>query len=287
MGVAMALAATVCWGIGNVMVRQPDLHWPQLAFWRMLLGAGVTAALLAATRRRLSWTCIRACWPAGAALAGWILCYYLALLSTTVTDASLISSLLPVFLLGVAKRRFGERISLSLVGMVAAALAGIALALYGSSAVPSWSLQGDGMALVSTLLFALHFALAKQARQRFTALEFQTAIYVVASVILLPVEVIDARGFEIPDLVVWEWIAALVIVPGTGHLLMNWAHRHVALSITSTITLASTPVSAIGAALFLDEPIVVIQAVGLAVTLVALATVIEIDLHPVDHREPA
>ena len=59
---------------------------------------------------------------------------------------------------------------------------------------------------------------------------------------------------------------------------MNWAHRHVGLSITSTVTLASTPVSAVGAALFLDEPIVAAQVAGAAVTFAALAAVIRADL---------
>ena len=197
-GLAMAVGAAGCWGVGNLMVRQPDLPGPQLAFWRVLLGAGVYAAALAVTGRRPSWACIRGCGLAGLALAGWIVFFYLALLSTTITNASLIGSLLPVILLGVAVRRFSEPVSLRLVGLVAAALAGTASVLYGSSSVPTWSLRGDGMALVSTLLFAIYFALAKQARQRFTVLEFQTAVYAVAAVALIPVAAIDAGGIGAP-----------------------------------------------------------------------------------------
>lgn len=278
-GLAMAVGAAVCWGAGNLMVRQPDLPGPQLAFWRVLLGACVYAVALAVTGRRPSWACIRGCGPAGLALAGWIVFFYLALLSTTITNASLIGSLLPVILLGVAVRRFSEPVSLRLVGLVAAALAGTALVLYGSASVPTWSLRGDGMALVSTLLFAAYFAMAKQARQRFTVLEFQTAVYTVAAVALVPVAVIHAGGIGAPTSPgVWGWMAAMVAVPGSGHLLMNWAHRHVGLSITSTVTLASTPVSAVGAALFLDEPIVAAQVAGAAVTFAALAAVIRADL---------
>lgn len=277
-GLAMAVGAAVCWGLGNLMVRQPDLPGPQLAFWRTLLGAGVYAVALAVTRRRLSWACIRGCWLAGAAMAGWIVFFYLAIRSTTVTNASLIGSLLPVILLGVAVRQFGEPVTLRLVGMVAAALAGTALVLYGSSSAPTWSLRGDGMALVSTLLFAAYFILVKQARQQFGVLELLTAVYAVASVALLPVAVINAGGLGFPGGQAWGWMAAMVAVPGSGHLLMNWAHRHVGLSITSTVTLASTPVSAVGAALFLDEPIVALQVVGAAVTFAALAAVIRADL---------
>lgn len=286
-GLAMAVGAAVCWGLGNLMVRQPDLPGPQLAFWRTLLGTGVYAVALAVTRRRLSWACIRGCWLAGAAMAGWIVFFYLAIRSTTVTNASLIGSLLPVILLGVAVRQFGEPVTLRLAGMVAAALAGTALVLYGSSSAPTWSLRGDGMALVSTLLFAAYFILVKQARQQFGVLELLAAVYAVASVALLPVAVIDAGGLGFPGGQAWGWMAAMVAVPGSGHLLMNWAHRHVGLSITSTVTLASTPVSAVGAALFLDEPIVALQVVGAAVTFAALTAVIRADLALSDRHSDA
>lgn len=277
-GLAMAVGAAVCWGLGNLMVRQPDLPGPQLAFWRILLGAGVYVVALGVTRRRLSWASIRGCGPAGVALAGWIVFFYLAIRSTTITTASLIGALLPVILLGVAVRRFGEPVSLRLVGMVSAALAGTALVLYGSSSAPTWSLRGDGLALVSTLLFAAYFTLAKQARQQFGVLELLTTVYAVASVALLPVAVIDAGGLGFPGGQAWGWMAAMVAVPGSGHLLMNWAHRHVRLSITSTVTLIEAPVAAVGAALFLDEPIVALQVVGAAVTFAALAAVIRADL---------
>ena len=68
-------------------------------------------------------------------------------------------------------------------------------------------------------------------------------------------------------------------MPGTGHLLMNWAHRHVRLTVASMAELLAPPVSMIGAVIFVDEPIGrATQAVGGAVVLAALAAVIGRDL---------
>ena len=277
-GVLVAVSAAVCWAVGNVLVRIPDLTGLQLAFWRVSLGAGVYIVVLALRGRRLRWSHIRVSLPTGVAVTGFIAVFYLAIKSTTVTNASMILALLPVILLGTAIRRFGEPISLRFVGTVTMALAGTVLVLFGSAAAPTWSLRGDGLAMVATLLFAANFVLAKEARRQVPTLEFQAALWFIGSVLLLPVAVIDAGRFEPPPIETWGWVVALLAVPGTGHFLMNWAHRYVKLSISSTITLAVPVLSAIGAALFLDEPIVALQVIGAAIVMLALVTVIRNDL---------
>ena len=60
---------------------------------------------------------------------------------------------------------------------------------------------------------------------------------------------------------------------GVGHLLVNWAHEHIDLSVMSLLTLAVPVVAVISAAVFLDESIVWQQVVGMAVVLVALGVV--------------
>ena len=58
------------------------------------------------------------------------------------------------------------------------------------------------------------------------------------------------------------WLIGLFLVPGTGHLMMNWAHGRVKLSMTSMLTLLLPVASAIGAAIFLGESIAALQVSG-------------------------
>ena len=59
-----------------------------------------------------------------------------------------------------------------------------------------------------------------------------------------------------------------------GHFLLNWSHAHVPLVIVSLLTLAIPVVSAATAAIFIDEPLTVLQVGGLAVVVGALAVVV-------------
>src|SRR5690606_17458689 len=69
-------------------------------------------------------------------------------------------------------------------------------------------------------------------------------------------------------------VLAIVLIPGTGHVVFNWAHAHTTLVTTSLLTLAMPVISTIAAALFLDQRVVLVQALGIVVVLVALAVVI-------------
>ena len=77
-------------------------------------------------------------------------------------------------------RRFAEPVSIKLLALVAAALGGTGLVLFGSASVPTWSLRGDGLAVLALLFFSANMVLAKEARQKVGALEFQAVTWIVA-----------------------------------------------------------------------------------------------------------
>ena len=277
LGRPAAMAAVAFWSAGNIMVRAADLSALPLAFWRGALGAVVYSAVLTARGQRLRWKAFRASIPAGVLTGVWVAVFFESIKSTTIANATMIGALLPVVLLGVAARRFGEPISLWLCGMATVAVAGTALVLFGSAAAPVWSVRGDSLAVLALILWSLVFALSKEARQHAGTVEFQASVWIVGTLVLAPVAAVAGGGIEWPSPTGLAWAAALLAVPGTGHLLMNWAHRHVRLTATSMITLGAPPASMIGAAVFLSEPIAAIQAAGAAVVIAALAAVIRRD----------
>ena len=286
LGLVGAFSAVACWGAGNIMVREAGLDSIPLALWRLLMGALVYAAILLARRRWITWPQFRVCIAPSLAAGGWIIIFYEALKSTTITNATMIGALMPIILFAVAARRFNEPVSGSLVGLAVAAMAGTALVLYGSSSVPTWSARGDALAAMALALFSIYFVLAKEARQKVGALEFQAVNWLVGLVVVVPAAAGGDHLFLPAAHRSSPGSAALLAVPGTGHLLMNWAHRHVQLTIASMAKLVAPPVSMVGAAIFLDEPITIPQAIGGAIVLAVLAAVIRRDLQLLARHAP-
>ena len=278
LGLVAVGAAVTCWGVGNILVRQVDLPGLELAFWRLVLSSVIYVGIVLARRGRVTWAQFRACLPPAVMIGLWLITFYQSIKATTVTNVSMIVSLSPVVLLWSAVRRFGEPVSLKLLALVAAALAGTSLVLFGSTSVPTWSLRGDGLAVLALLCFSANMALSKEARQKVGVLEFQAIVWTVAMVVVAPPAILLSDDLSFPGMTDWLWVLVLLAVPGSGHLLMNWAHRHVRITVSSMALLGAPPITIVGAALFLDEPIRIAQVVGGAVVIAAVAGVIRRDL---------
>jgi drug/metabolite transporter (DMT)-like permease len=255
-------------------VREVDLPGVQVAFWRILLASIVYWLIVVAAGRKLTLAQVRASAPAGIAISVEIALFFVAIKATTVANATIIAALMPIIILFFGIRRFGEHISGGVVGLTAAAFAGVGLVVFGSTAQPVWSPRGDLLALAATVLFAAYYVLAKRARQTVPAIEFQTAVWLVGAVVLFPLAVFDAGGLILPTVDNWAGIVLLLLIPGTGHFLMNWAHARVPLTVTSLLTLGLPVLSTIGAALVLDEPILGWQIPGIAIVMAALIAVV-------------
>ena len=270
-GIVAGVAAVLMWAAGNIMVRGVPMSGVQIAFWRILLGAMVYWLLVKSRRRSLRWEHLKASAPAGIAISIEIAVFFVALKTTTVANAVIIGSLQPLVLLTFATRRFGERRSGLLIAVASVAVGGVALVLFGSTSQPTWSPRGDILAFMAMLLFSAYYVLAKDARQRVPALEFQAGVWIVGTFVLAPIAVIEAGGVVVPSAQNWLWLLALLAVPGTGHLLMNWSHNHIRLSLAAMLSLGITVLSTIGAAIFLDEHVAPIQVVGIVIVLTVMA----------------
>ena len=274
LGLFAAAGAIVFWSTGNLMVREVPMGGLQIAFWRIVMGAVVYTAAVYLSGRRMTVEYLKRTAPTGIAISLEIAIFFVAIKATTLANATVIGSLIPLLLMGVASRRFGEEVTRFLVGASLLSLAGVALVMFGSSSETAWSLRGDVLSLVALFFFAAYFALAKSAREHVPTLEFQAAIWIVGSVVLLPIAAIDAGGIVLPEGNNWWWLIALLAVPGTGHLLMNWAHPRVKLTVSSMLTLAVPVITTVGGLIFFDESVDGWQIAGIAVVLTALTAVI-------------
>jgi drug/metabolite transporter (DMT)-like permease len=273
-GTAAALVAVTTWGVGPVVVKLIDLPALTVTFYRLWIGAGISLAVLLLSGGSLNRRVLRLAAPGGLAFGLNLALFFSSLKLTTVTDATIISALQPVILLFVGRRRFAEAVSRTEAVCSAAGVAGVALVVIAGNGRGQASLLGDVLAVGALLAWAWYFSASKAARQVLGALEYQTALNLIAALVVTPVALIGAGSLSVHPAASWIGLAVLTVGPGGGHLLMNWAHAHTKLALVSLLTLLSPVISALGGALLLDEPVGVWQAVGMAVVLASLAVVV-------------
>ena len=271
-----ALVAVIMWGAASVMAKSADhVDGLTLAFHRLWVGAAAMVLIYTVRGGRLSTRLLWVATPAGIAFAADIALFFTAVKHTTVANATMISALQPALVLLVAGRLFGERVKSADVVWTVVALAGVGVVVFGSATTPSWSPFGDVLAVGTLFAWTAYFVFGKQARAHLDAVEFVTAMSVVAFAAVAIVAVGSGHELSVPDGGTWAIILALGLgTGGIGHFLINWAHGHAPLVLTSLLTLLIPVVAMAGAAVFLGEEVVAAQVVGAAVVLGALATVV-------------
>lgn len=273
-GVAATAVAVTLWGLGNVLVKHLAIDGLTLATDRIWIGAAVYVAAFALRGGRLSPRALRASMAGGLCFAADIALFFVSLHHTSVADATVIGALQPALVLLVAGPLFGEIVGPPEVVLSAIGMLGVAIAVFGSAPTAGRTAFGDLLAVGALVAFTWYFVASKQARTGLGALEYQTCMLVVAAVVLTPVAVLSGHPLLPPHASGLGWAALLALVPGSGHLLVNWAHRSTPIMTTSLLTLGTPVVSVAGAALFLAEPLTAVQVLGATFALGAVALVL-------------
>lgn len=293
-GIVGAIAAVTAWGLGNVIIAAVPLNGLAIAFHRLWTGSLLYVAVLYLSGHRLCRESFRLGWKGGVAFGANIATFFVAVRLTTVASAVTISALQPVVILGFAAVMFGERIRLRHITSTMVAVAGVALVTFGATDVGGGDRLGDLIAVLALFSWAAYFIASKQARRHLDTLEYMAVLNVVAFAVVAPVALLSGslsgtEGHLTPT--IYLAILAIVLLPGSGHILMNWAHAHVTLVLASLITLALPVISTTAAAVFLGQEVSAVQVIGIVVVLVALAVVIVGDARDggeaVEATEPA
>ncbi len=274
-GVALGagVAASVLWGLGNVVSKWIDVPGTVLALHRLWIGALVLGAVLVLRGGRPSRRDLRLAAPGGLAFGCNIAAFFTAIKATSVANASLIVALQPVVLMLLAGRLFGERVGSRQVALTGVAVIGVALVVAGGAGRPTWSLRGDLLAVVALGMWVVYFVASKRARQRLGSLEYQFSLTAIAAVVVLPLALVEGGVLDV-GVAGLLGALALALVPGSGHLIMNWAHPKLAITTSSLLTLV-VPVVAAGLAwVVLGESLVALQVLGGAVVLAGVAAAV-------------
>lgn len=272
--------AAVLWGFGGVfavLVSSPSFV---LSFYRLWAGAVLLTVILYVSGRRLSLSAFRGSWLAGLLLGGDLVMFYSAIKLTSVVDATVIGALQPVIVILLARPLFGEKLRRWDLAWVTLAVVGVLIAVVGAGTKSHHQVSGDLFAIGALLCWSAYWLVSKRARVEQGAMEYTACVTIVASLAVTPIVLLSSQSLGQVRAGDWFWIALLVIVPGGGHLLMNWAHRFVDASISSVIACLSPLVAAIAARVILTQPLTLVQLGGVLLGLAAIAVI------SVQHNEP-
>ncbi|MBH02332.1 MAG: hypothetical protein CL469_06690 [Acidimicrobiaceae bacterium] len=273
-GRGAAVGAVAFMAVGPSIVKKVEMAEMAFVFWRLSAAAAFYALVLVLVGNRLRWEDLRRSMVGGLLFAVNLVFFILSMRRTSAVNAVVIASMQPVLLLAVGYRLFGERPHRSVYIGAAVAFGGVVVAMAGSGAneVATWS--GDLLAVATTVLFAAYYVVSKQARAELDSTTYQLSLTVVAAVAMLPIALVAEGGLAVPSGENWVLVAAMAALPGTGHLLTNFAHGHVTLTQMSLIQLLFTAVAPLYAWWLVGERVVGQQAVGMAVVMTALAFVV-------------
>jgi drug/metabolite transporter (DMT)-like permease len=275
LGTASAAVAVLVWGMSSVLIKQVHgLNGVAIATYRLCVGAVLISLAFRLSGGRITWGLLRAsAWGAFAFMTDIVL-FFTAVQNTSVANATVIGALQPVLLLLLAGPLFGERPQWTEGLWALAALGGVALVVLGGDGGGANHLRGDVLAAAALLAWSGYFVASKRARTTLSSFEYLTGLSIGAGIMVLPVPFLLGQHLGSPSAKAWALITTIALVNGAlGHFLMNWSHAHVPLVAMSLLTLGIPVVSAATAAVFIDEPLVALQVLGMAVVVAALGVV--------------
>jgi len=273
LGLGAALSAVALLGFGPVIVKQTEIAATAFVFWRLVFAAVPLVIFFAVSGRRFALSDFR-----HAALGGFIfglnlIIGVLSLRRTSALHHMVIMSFQPLAVLLIGVRFFGERPRLSVYVFAITAFGGVTLTLIAGDASGVATASGNLLAIVAMLLFTLYFAASKQARTRLDSPTYQLLLLFVAAGTVLPFLIATEAGLSVPSGNDWWLITAMALLPGTGHLLTNFAHGHTSLVLIGMLNLGMTVMAPLYAWWLLGERIGGMQAAGTGVVIGSLAMI--------------
>lgn len=269
-GLAAVVVAVLGFSWGFTIVKLVPLEPAALAAWRLALGAGGLGAVALAWR--MPWPRLRgATLVAGAAFGAHQLLFIGATQRTSVAVVTVVVSLQPLAVALVSRRVVAERVPPALLAWSGVGVAGVVLTMLGTAGDDVRSLSGDLLAVGNLGAFTAYFLAAKRARvDGAPTLTFTATFLGLALLVVAPAAALGGASALRVEPSTLALLALLAFGPGSGHLLLNWAHPRVSAALAS-LALASVPaLASLWAHLVLGEPFGLWHVAGIALVAAAL-----------------
>ncbi len=283
-GIGLGLLAVGCFSVAPVFVlaANPPFSAPEIAFWRLAIGAGFVGLLGLGTRTAMRLG--RGEWRRfalyGLTLAVHLSAYVAALSFTSIAHAVALTYTSPLFLAVLGAIFLRERPTVGTLIGLGVAIGGIALL---SGFQPDFGrcdigqghcvLFGDGLAIIAALFSAIYSLIGRIERERHPLFRYTFHVYGFAALWLLPLAAALAwrHGYPLPAV---GAVAALGVVPlGMGHTLYNAALRRANPTLINLVITQEITGGIILGAIFLHQFPQPVTLAGVAVTLVGIVIV--------------
>jgi|TARA_Y100000294_G_scaffold83049_1_gene77988 drug/metabolite transporter (DMT)-like permease len=273
-GRAAATFAISLMAFGPIIIKVSDLAEFRFVFWRLAAALVVYLAYLLVSGSRLTVDALRTSFWGGLLFGVNLVLFVTFMRRTSATHAVVMGSLQPIVLLGVAGPLFGERPRRSLYLWSLLAIGGVVLSLQGGDPSGVATVEGDVLAFFGMLLWCSYYIVSKRARMTLDSTVYQLCLTLVATIVILPAALISGQGVAPPSGADWWPVLLMAAIPGTGHLLTNYAHAHVTLTVMGLINLLFTVITPLYAWWLVDEALGGVQALGIVVVVATLAVVV-------------
>ena len=264
------------WGSAAPLGKSIDAPPLVLLVWRQVIALTVLVLFFVLRRRPLRREDVRASRFAALMFGVHLIGFFGAARLTSVAVVLLIYALAPVVIIPLAALLLHERPTRAVVVLGAVAIVGVALVVTTGSPQGSNPALGLVVSIGNLALWVVWSLTIKGARtRRVDTATWMLCANVGALIVVLTVALVLGENLGSIDGTDWLRVGALAVGPGLiGHGLNTWALGHVDVGLASVIGLGEPVLAALGAALFLSEPLGAVQVTGIAIVVAAVALVV-------------
>ena len=271
------VAGAVAMGISPIFVRFAEIGPFASAFWRVALALPALwlwSRLEAppADARRSDLSARISVVMAGLLFAGDLTFWHLAIMNTTVANATFLATLAPVWVVLGSGLFLGERVA-------GAVFAGLALCLLGAAALigATWSLSpenldGDLYGVATSIFFGAYFLAVRRARRVYgSGRTLLLSSLVTAAVLLLEALLIEPALWPGAALGVAALVALALVSHAGGQGMLAFALGYLPAAFSSLVIFLEAIAAALFAWLLLGEALGWMQALGAAAIFAGIA----------------
>ena len=236
---AALIGGALAMGISPVFVRLADVGPFASAFWRVSLAIPALflwAASEGGVRTALQALTLRPVWIAGALFAADLFFWHLAILNTTIANATFLATMAPVWVVLGSWALIGERVDRRVIGGLALCLAGGAVLIAGSLTLAPERFLGDLCGLLTSIFFGAYFLAVRVARRTVPTGTVIFGSSVVSAAILLCVALaLDPTLWPAGAVGLSALIALSLISHAGGQGLLAFALGHLSAAFSSLV----------------------------------------------------
>jgi drug/metabolite transporter (DMT)-like permease len=271
----MALAAGImCIAWSAIFVRWTDIPGPASAFYRMLIPAVVLLPTFTfgSDGTRLNSRMLGIIGLGGLFFALDLALYNSSILKTSAANATLLGNNTPIVVGLLSWLVFGKRPAGSFWLGLLLALSGTLVILWADLGKHLRFGVGDLMALGAAACFAVYLLATERVRTSTSTLGFLRLAMISSTVALFLINLVLGISLRVPHgRTLWAILGLGLISQLGGYLALTYALGHLPATITSVSLLTQGPLTAVMAAILLEEPVTWEQIVGGGLVLLGIA----------------